>query len=137
MGTGPISQTMLDYAQSRKGEGLPSFGVCRMCLSGHYIPDKTAEIKRPRKVQANNGPGTELKKLLAKLGITQGGCSCNSHAAEMDRKGPDWCTANLDTITGWLRDEAAKRKLPFSAVAARLLIRRAIKVSMTHNLTPG
>ena len=74
-----------------------------------------------------NGPGTELKKLLATVGITATpNCSCNARAAEMDRNGIDWCEANIDTIVGWLREEATKRGLPFLDAAGRLLVRRAI-----------
>lgn len=74
-----------------------------------------------------SGPGTELKKLLATIGITSTpNCSCNARAAEMDRLGCDWCEANIDTIVGWLREEAEKRGLPFLDAAGRLLVRRAI-----------
>jgi len=45
----------------------------------------------------------------------------------MDRNGPDWCEANIDTIVSWLREEAQARGLPFLDVAGRLLIRRAIR----------
>jgi hypothetical protein len=45
----------------------------------------------------------------------------------MDTRGCDWCEANLDTIVGWLREEAEKRGLPFLDVAGRLLVRRAIR----------
>ena len=73
------------------------------------------------------GPGTELKKLLAKVGITASpDCACNARAAEMDRQGIVWCEANIDTIVGWLREQAAARGLPFLDVAGRMLVRRAI-----------
>jgi hypothetical protein len=75
-----------------------------------------------------HGPGTELKKLLATVGITATpNCSCNARAAEMDRQGSEWCESHLDTIVGWLREEAEKRGLPFLDVAGRLLVRRAIR----------
>jgi hypothetical protein len=45
----------------------------------------------------------------------------------MDRNGCDWCEANIDTIVGWLREEATKRKLPFVDIAGRLLVKRAIR----------
>ena len=45
----------------------------------------------------------------------------------MDAKGCDWCEANIDTIVGWLREEAEKRGLPFLDVVGRLLVRRAIR----------
>jgi hypothetical protein len=77
-----------------------------------------------------HGPGTELKKLLKRIGIVATpNCSCNARARKMDEeeaKEPGWCEANLDEIVGWLREEAGKRKLPFVEVAARLVVRRAI-----------
>jgi hypothetical protein len=74
------------------------------------------------------GPGTELKKLLARVGIVATpDCSCNAKAAEMDRQGVEWCEANLDTIVGWLREQAHSRGLPFVDLAGRMLVRRAIR----------
>ena len=75
-----------------------------------------------------SGPGTELKKLLASVGITATpNCSCNARALEMDRNGVEWCESNIDPIVGWLREEAEKRGLPFVDIAGRLLVRRAIR----------
>lgn len=78
-----------------------------------------------------SGPGTELKKLLKKVGITATpNCSCNARARRMDEeeaKEPGWCEAHLDEIVGWLREEATKRGLPFIDAAGRMLVRRAIK----------
>jgi len=77
------------------------------------------------------GPGTELKKLLARVGITATpDCDCNARAAEMDRReqdSPGWCEANLDTIVGWLREQAEARGLPFLDAVGRLLVLRAIR----------
>lgn len=72
--------------------------------------------------------GTELAKLLSRLGINaeEKGCKCKSRAAHMDARGCDWCEANIDTIVGWLREEATKRGLPFVDIAGRFLVRRAI-----------
>ena len=75
-----------------------------------------------------HGPGTELKALLARVGITASpDCPCNDRAAEMDRQGVEWCEANVDTIVGWLREQAEARGLPFLDLAGRLLVRRAIR----------
>lgn len=73
------------------------------------------------------GAGTELKKLLGRFGIaTAPGCACNARAAEMDINGIEWCAANVDTIVGWLREQANARGLPFLDAAGRMLVRRAI-----------
>jgi hypothetical protein len=45
----------------------------------------------------------------------------------MDENGPDWCEENLETIVGWLQEEAKRRKLPFVRTGARLLVRYAIR----------
>jgi hypothetical protein len=44
----------------------------------------------------------------------------------MDTNGIEWCEKNVDTIVGWLREEATKRKLPFIDMAGRILVKRAI-----------
>jgi len=77
-----------------------------------------------------NGPGTILSKMLAKVGIkSTPNCSCRRRAMEMNNRGPEWCAENIEMITGWLREESEKRKLPFVDFAGRLLIQRAVKVS--------
>lgn len=90
-------------------------------------------------------PGTELKKLFSWFGLHGSTtCGCANHAAEMDRKGCDWCEANMATIVGWLRDEAAKAKvLGVSAdmvfgfeVAARSMIGHAIDNARAAKLVP-
>jgi hypothetical protein len=76
------------------------------------------------------GAGTELKRLLAgwpfRIVATKT-CSCNAKARTMDAKGIEWCEANIDTIVGWLREEAKKRKAPFADFVGRLLVKRAIR----------
>ena len=76
---------------------------------------------------ADGAVGTELKKLLSKIGIAEKpNCSCNKHAKAMDAAGPDWCEQNITTIVGWLRDEAGRRKLPFVDTAGKALVKLAI-----------
>jgi hypothetical protein len=94
-------------------------------FNSHVAVSTTAEALA---VPHSHGPGTELKKLLATVGITATpDCSCNARAAEMDAQGCEWCEANLDTIVGWLREQAESRGLPFLDAAGRMLVRRAIR----------
>jgi hypothetical protein len=73
------------------------------------------------------GPGTELKRLLGRIGIkAEPGCKCTARAEEMDRRGCDWCGANVPLVVGWLREEATKRGLPFLDAAGTVIVRRAI-----------
>ncbi len=74
-----------------------------------------------------DGAGTELKNLIAKFGLKPGlNCKCGQHIREMDRQGVDWSEQNIPVITGWLREEAQRAKLPFTEIGAKLLIRKAI-----------
>jgi hypothetical protein len=93
----------------------------------HPAYPRVSRLPEPAPIPTS-GPGTELKKLLARVGITATpDCACNARAAEMDRQGVEWCEANIDTIVGWLREQAEARGLPFLDVAGRLLVRRAIQ----------
>jgi hypothetical protein len=75
----------------------------------------------------NKGPGTELKKLLKKIGITSTPtCSCNARANTMDKNGIEWCENNKETIIDWLQEEATKRKLPFIRFAGKKIVDMAI-----------
>lgn len=77
-----------------------------------------------------NHPGTILSKMIKSVGIQMtDSCSCKRHALEMNDKGNDWCEQNIDTIVGWLRDEAKRRNLPFIDAIGKLLVGRAIKKS--------
>jgi hypothetical protein len=109
--------------------------ACTQCL----VPAENATLVRrcwgdpmPGFIAAPTKPpcraGTHLRILLSKFGINadEPGCHCVSHAAKMNSHGCDWCDSNLDTIVGWLREEAGKRGLPFLDAAGRLLVRRAI-----------
>jgi len=93
-------------------------------------PRTAREMDRKRSEAPTFGPGTELKKLLAKVGIKSSPtCSCNARAKTMDEKGCDWCSENLATIVGWLKEEHTRQKIviPFSETAVSLLVRYAIR----------
>jgi hypothetical protein len=112
------------------------------CVVSHNGDEWTIDIDHPAYPRISRlpqppagGPGTELKKLLARVGITATpDCSCNARAAEMDRQGVDWCEANVDTIVGWLREQAAARGLPFVDLAGRMLVRLAVKNARRANV---
>jgi len=115
---------------------ITDFGSCKCTVCGVEVQCVSCSCHRncdgfqpeaPAPPTHGHGPGTELKKLLAKVGITATpDCSCNARAAEMDRQGVEWCEANLGTIVGWLREQAEARGLPVLDIAGRLLVRRAI-----------
>lgn len=98
-----------------------------------WLKNRMPKFKADKLEDDPHGPGTILHNMLKKIGIkTTPNCSCLQRAIEMNKKGPEWCEQNLDTILGWLKEESAKRKLPFIELAAKLLVQRAIKQSKKY-----
>jgi hypothetical protein len=113
------------------------FAACRVGAEAHGVPFRDvaiAERKPERFERVLVGPGTELKKLISKVGIKPSpGCQCNSHAVQMNLWGPDECERKIDLIVGWLREEATRRRLPFVDTLARMLVKRAISNARKNN----
>lgn len=101
----------------------------RPCIVSEDGDSIIVDENHPAFPKRRTGPGTELKKLLAGWPLyiqTTPSCPCNRRALIMDTNGCDWCERNIDTIVGWLREEATRRSLPFFDAGAKLLVRRAI-----------
>jgi hypothetical protein len=111
-------------------------GVCEDCKQiaeetvikcasvSHWEPAAQPPVPPPR------GPGSELSKLLKRLGIEpKPTCTCRAKAAQMDAWGPDECSRpeRIDEVVAVMRAEAEARGLPFLDVAGRMLVRRAIR----------
>lgn len=117
-----------------RGYTLDEVWPCVMEQTGDLLLVDIDHPAYPRNIKSNNetnsisgGPGTELKKLLANIGIKgTPNCSCNKRALLMDQNGIEWCENNMNIIIEWLKEEAHKRNLPFIETAAKLLIKRAI-----------
>jgi hypothetical protein len=100
----------------------------RVKVNGQVKPGGMIPADPSTPAPAPAGPGTELQKLLGRIGLGEkSSCQCKSRARLMDAKGPEWCRDNLDTIVGWLREEAQKRGLPFLETGARLMVKLAIR----------
>lgn len=83
------------------------------------------------KIKNRPEPGTELTKLLDKIGIKyKAKCSCKDRAIAMNARGVDWCRKNIDQIVDWLAAEAKARKLPFVRLAGKALVKLAIRRSI-------
>ena len=77
-----------------------------------------------------HGPGTELSRLLKRIGINPTPtCQCRAKAEQMDLWGPDECERpeRIDEVVAVMRAEAEARGLPFLDLAGRMLVRRAIQ----------
>ena len=85
----------------------------------------------PRTMEEDpHGPGTVLSSMIKSLGIHMSdSCSCRRHALAMNEQGNDWCANNVDTIVGWLREEAKRRGLPFVDMIGKVMVNRAVKKS--------
>lgn len=64
------------------------------------------------------------------------GCKCNQRAQEMNARGPDWVEENIDTVSGWLREEARNRGLPYADIVGKALIMQAV-TRARHSETGG
>ena len=65
------------------------------------IPSKLIKRNNPiiPKLDISIGVGDILKELLDKIHIKYDvGCSCNSKLSVLNRKGPEWCQKNIQTI---------------------------------------
>ena len=88
------------------------------------------KLFRPTMEEHPNHPGTVLSTMIKSLGIHMSdSCSCKRHALLMNEKGNDWCEENIDTVVGWLREEAKRRGLPFVDMIGKVMVNRAIKKS--------
>lgn len=106
--------------------------ICVVDTNSEFYPMKPKPgYPKTIEIQNHQGPGTELKKLLSYIGIVSTEtCSCNNRAKlmdEMEAKEPGWCEKNMETILGWLKEESAKRGLPFLEIVARSIVKLAIK----------
>lgn len=73
------------------------------------------------------GPGDELRRIISKFGFKPAPhCKCFQHIREMNMKGIEWCEQNIDTIVGWLKEEAQRAGIPFIPLGARIMVRKAI-----------
>jgi len=116
------------------GKRSPLTRPCETCetfsAGASGCPPEPAATAGLRRSSVVSGPGSQLKRLLQRLGIYPSGeCFCAAHAAVMDAKGVPWCKENVDRIVGWMRSEATTRKMPFMDWPARLLVKRAIKLA--------
>lgn len=108
------------YAVGEATEAELAAKSAKKSTCGQMAPVPAKEIK-------GTGPGTELKRMLAKLGIAVAAdCPCEERAAAMDSNGWAWCEQNLETIVGWMREESLRRGTLFVPWGARFLAKRAI-----------
>jgi len=109
--------------------------VCRRVLTTRRndLPIHARCSGRPRPI----GPGTQLHRLIALLGIKPiVGCLCRRRKVYMDQWGSRGCLWHIRTIAGWMREEAARRgyrPLRLVAIASYGLVLTAIGLAVVRN----
>ena len=111
-------EDVMSYVVERKGNFVLFENDDYYMLRDKYSGDVDPMVR---------GPGTELHRLLGKFGLhMKKGCACKARMVQMNKWGCVVCDENIDTIVGWLAEEAAGRGLPFLSGVGRLLVKRAI-----------
>ena len=96
----------------------------------HPAYPRVSRLPEPPTFPLSHGPGTELSRLLKRLGINPTPtCECRAMSQKMDAWGPDECERpeRIDEVVAVMRAEAEARGLPFIDIAGRMLVRRAIQ----------
>jgi hypothetical protein len=94
---------------------------------GLTIQADISALKPAANGKATAGPGTELKALLARIGIhASPTCGCNKMAKKMDAWGQE-SLDHIEEIVDVMEETAKNRKLPFLRAAGRTLVRMACR----------
>lgn len=81
-------------------------------------------------------PGDCLKYTLELAGETERpGCQCQSRVEQMNAMGCEECRSKLREIVTWLHEEAAVRQLSFWRPGAVAIVRAAIAMAESGNVT--
>ena len=78
------------------------------------------------------GPGTEMTKMINRLGLGSDCWRCKQLAAEMDANGPEWVCANFDCVVSRTVENARRlghRMGPVQQAGVRMLVRKAVRRS--------
>lgn len=120
-----------DQEYEEAGDYTQSFIEDKLRIQLGPDPAKKIRSMFPKTLEEHpNGAGTILSGMIASLGIqSTPNCACRQHAIEMNENGNDWCEANMGTILSWLKEESAKRNLPFIETIAKMMVSKAIKKS--------
>lgn len=85
-----------------------------------FNPDPMpAALDRPAECPSS-GVGTEIKRLLDRIGIPACG-GCVDAETALNRRGVQWSSDNFQHVIDWLTGQAAKHKVSFVGTAFRLL----------------
>ena len=132
-----INITQKNFVASKHGVNSQEYAEVDEKIKNSHVDMPAHPVGSPQYFEAERklkdphdigqGAGTELKKMLAMIGITSTpNCSCNKRAKIMNEKGTAWCKKNKEQILEWMREESEKRHLPFLKFAATRILNYAI-----------
>lgn len=78
---------------------------------------------------ASGGPGTEMTKMINRVGLGSDCGRCKALAAQMDQGGPDWVRQNFDYVVSSTISNAENlghQMGPLRRSGVRVLVRRSI-----------
>lgn len=87
------------------------------CIFADHEPVTEEQLAARRARQTPppaNGPGTEMKAMLASMGINPESCQCERRAAQMNRWGVAGCREHRLEIAAWLREAATQAITDFA-----------------------
>ena len=82
--------------------------------------------------QFSSGPGTEMTKMINRLGLGSNCGRCKALAAQMDANGPQWVRNNFNHVVSRTVSNAEQlghRMGPIRRTGVRTLVRRSIRRS--------
>ena len=78
------------------------------------------------------GPGTEMTKIINRMGLGSDCGRCKALAAEMDQRGANWVLQNRQEIAGRTIDNASRlghNMGPMKRIGVRMMIRTSVRRS--------
>lgn len=89
-------------------------------------------MAQQRVVGSSGGPGTEMTRIINRLGMGSDCSRCKNLAAEMDQRGPEWVRQNMDYVVGRTVSNAENLGYnmgPIRRAGVRRIVRRSVRVS--------
>lgn len=77
----------------------------------------------------STGFGTRLANTLGLIIKPESGCGCQGHRDVLDVWTEPYIKENLEKVIDWLQTEATNRRLPFSRILTRLLLKSLLSKS--------
>ena len=83
--------------------------ICSRCAQVATVPSDKASVVAMQCLVTSYGPGSELTKIIAALGVEPiGGCSCTHLAVRMDNLGVSGCIEQRESLIAEMRQNYAK-----------------------------